>query len=226
MSSLAELGVSVVIPTLNAAETLPTTLAALGDAEIVVTDGGSSDATVSLAEAAGAKVVRAQTGRGQQLIVGAEAASGAWLLFLHADTVPQSAWLEQIVAFVTYPVNARRAAAFRLAIDLPGAGARRLERWVAWRSRALALPYGDQALLMANPFYREVGGYRPLSLMEDVDLVRRIGSARLVMLESTMLTSGWRYRRPGVLRRGLRNFACLGLYFLGMPPRFITRLYG
>ena len=21
-------------------------------------------------------------------------------------------------------------------------------------------------------------------------------------------------------------FACLGLYFLGMPPRFITRLYG
>ena len=79
---------------------------------------------------------------------------------------------------------------------------------------------------MAKPFYREVGGYRPLSLMEDVDLVRRIGSARLVMLESAMLTSGWRYRQSTLLRRGLRNFACLGLYFLGMPPRFITRLYG
>ncbi len=226
MSSLAQLGVSVVIPTLNAAETLPTTLAALGAAEVVVADGGSSDGTVALADAAGAGVVRAPTGRGPQLAAGAEAASGKWLLFLHADTVPQGEWLDDVAAFVAAPGNARRAAAFRFAIDLPGAGARRLERWVAWRSRVLALPYGDQALLIATPFYREIGGYCPLPLMEDVDLVRRIGRARLVMLASAMLTSGRRYRRSGLARRGLRNLACLGLYFLGLPPRLIARLYG
>mgnify|MGYP005670492027 CR=1 FL=1 len=68
---------------------------------------------------------------------------------------------------------------------MPGAGARRLERWVAWRCRVLALPYGDQALLIGKEFYREIGGYRALPLMEDVDLVRRIGRARLVLLDAT-----------------------------------------
>jgi rSAM/selenodomain-associated transferase 2 len=226
MSSLAQLGVSVVIPTLNAAETLPATLAALGAAEVVVADGGSSDATVELAGAAAASVVRSPTGRGPQLAAGAEAANGQWLLFLHADTVPTGDWLAQVTAFVTDPANGERAAAFRFAIDMPGAGARRLERWVAWRCRVLALPYGDQALLIGKEFYREIGGYRALPLMEDVDLVRRIGRARLVLLDATMFTSGRRYRQSGLARRGLRNLACLGLYFLGLPPRLIARLYG
>ena len=63
----------------------------------------------------------------------------------------------------------------------PAAGAR-LERLVAWRCRVLALPYGDQGLLIARALYDAVGGYRPLPLMEDVDLVRRLGRRRLAAL--------------------------------------------
>jgi hypothetical protein len=62
--------------------------------------------------------------------------------------------------------------------------------------------------------------------MEDVDLVRRLGRERLVQLPTDAITSAARYRREGYVSRPLRNLGCLTLYFLGLPPRFILRLYG
>ena len=176
--------------------------------------------------AAGARVVQAPRGRGPQLAAGAAAATGDWLLFVHADSRPQDGWQAAASAFFGRSDAAARAAVFRLAIDMPGRPARRLERIVAWRTRALGLPYGDQGLLISRRLYEEVGGFRPLVLMEDVDMVRRLGRKRLVMLDAVMLTSGARYRRSGVVGRAAFNLGCLGLYFLGVPPRLIARLYG
>ncbi len=62
--------------------------------------------------------------------------------------------------------------------------------------------------------------------MEDVDFVRRLGRRRIVMLDVAALTSAARYRRGGYLRRSARNLLCLGLYYVGLPPRAIARLYG
>jgi hypothetical protein len=88
------------------------------------------------------------------------------------------------------------------------------------------LPYGDQALLIHREFYRLLGGFRPWPLMEDVDLVRRIGRHRLTVFQSAARTSAERWRREGWKRRSLRNITCLTLYFVGVPPQFIARLYG
>ena len=88
------------------------------------------------------------------------------------------------------------------------------------------LPYGDQGLLIHRDLYRAVGGYRRLPLMEDVDLVRRIGRDNLVPLAADALTSAARYRRDGWLLRPLRNLTCLTLYFAGVPPQTLQRLYG
>ncbi|MDA0221230.1 MAG: glycosyl transferase family 2, partial [Proteobacteria bacterium] len=95
-----------------------------------------------------------------------------------------------------------------------------------WRARRFGLPYGDQGLLIARDFYETLGGFRPLPIMEDVDLVRRIGKARLTTLQGHVTTSAARYRRSGYTVRMLRNLACLTLYFAGLPPRLIARLYG
>ena len=220
---------SIVIPTFNAAATLPRTLDAIRawpGAELIVADGGSNDDTVAIIEAAGAKVVRAPCGRGAQLAAGAAAGSGDWLLFLHADSVPESGWAAAVAAFMADPANAVRAGVFALRFDDPAPAARRLERIVAWRTRRLGLPYGDQGLLIAKDFYDSLGGFRPLALMEDVDLVRRIGKRRLALLPAAVLTSAVRYRREGWYRRSIRNLACLALYYLGLPPRLIARVYG
>jgi len=61
--------------------------------------------------------------------------------------------------------------------------------------------------------------------MEDVDLVRRIGKRRLKMLPVAATTSARRYKRGGYIRRPARNLFCLSLYFLGLPPRLLARLY-
>jgi rSAM/selenodomain-associated transferase 2 len=230
---MREPNLSVVIPTLDAAETLPATLAALEPAreggllrEVLVVDGGSADTTVAVAERWGARVVTAPRGRGLQLAAGADAAVGDWLLFLHADTCLAPGWDAAARGFMAESGSERRAAAFSLVLDDADPRARRIARLANWRARRFGLPYGDQGLLIARSFYQELGGYRPLPLMEDVDLVRRIGRRRIVILEADAVTSALRYRRDGWWLRPLRNLALLALYFLGAPPRLLRHLYG
>jgi len=233
MRSLNAPPLSIIIPTLDAAAALPVALAALAEGherglirEVLVADGGSKDKTTALAEARGARVIAAPRGRGAQLAVGGAAAAGAWLLFLHADTRLGPGWAAAVAAFIGDAGNDGRAGYLRFRLDDAAAAARRVEAVVAWRCRRLALPYGDQGLLIAAPLYRAVGGFQPLPLMEDVDMARRLGRHRLAPLAADAVTSAARYRRDGYVARPLRNLGCLALYFLGLPPRVILRLYG
>jgi rSAM/selenodomain-associated transferase 2 len=216
---------SVVIPTRNAAATLPATLAALagGPEEVVVSDGGSTDGTPCVAASLGARVVMAARGRGGQLAAGIAAARGDWLLLLHADTRLAPGWAEICRDFIA--AGPARAGYFRFVLASEDARARRLERAVAWRCRRLALPYGDQGLLIPRALLDAVGGVRDLPLMEDVDLVRRLGRHRLAPLAAAAVTSAARWERDGWYRRSARNLLCLLLYFCGVPPRAVARLY-
>lgn len=234
----------VVVPALNAAPLLARTLAAIGAearvetgpetgaeasdwrAAITVCDGGSHDDTRTIARNSGAAVVSAPAGRGGQLAAGAAAGSAPWLLFLHADTVPEPGWAAAVRAFTGLPANATRAGYFRLRFDSSDPRARRIERLVAWRCRTFGLPYGDQGLLIARAFYDRLGGFGRLPLMEDVDIVRRIGRANLVPLDAVVTTSAQRYERDGWHARPLRNLSCLALYLAGTPPHLVARLYG
>ena len=211
---------SVVIPALNAAASLPATLASVASAdEVVVVDGGSDDGTADIADSLGARVMAAPRGRGAQLAAGVASARGEWLLLLHADTRLEPGWRQAAL-------GPCRAGYFRFTLVSDNPRARRLERAVAWRCRALALPYGDQGLLIHRDLLASVGGIRPLPLMEDVDLVRRLGRRRLVALDAAAITSAEKWQRQGWYRRSLRNLACLALYFACVPPRLIARLYG
>ena len=216
---------SAVIPALNAAATLPATLAALGDvAEVVVVDGGCTDGTPAVARQWGTRVLTAPRGRGGQIAAGIAASHAAWLLLLHADTVLQPGWRDAAAALMAE--GPARAGYFRFALDSADPRARRLERLVAWRCRRFALPYGDQGLLIARSLLHSAGGMRPLPLMEDVDLVRRLGRKRLRALPASALTSAGKWQRQGWMRRSARNLACLALYLCGVPPRRIARVYG
>ena len=221
------LPVSVLIPTLTAAASLPATLAALRRQvkEIIIADGGSSDGTVALAEAAGARVISGPGGRGPQLRAAAEAATQPWLLALHADTRPGPGWQDAVAGFTAHPDNTSKAAHFRFALDHPAPEARRLEAMVAWRCRWLGLPYGDQGLLIARDFYQALGGYDAIPLMEDVALIRRIGRNRLVLLPVDFITSAEKWQRDGWYARSARNLFCLSLWFVGVSPARIARVY-
>lgn len=222
--------ISVVIPTLDAAPYLARTLAPLvsGVAEgvvrdLVISDGGSTDATLAIAEDVGATVVTGPKGRGRQLMAGAAAAKGRWLLFLHADTALEEDWHVHAQRFMR--AGETRAAAFRFAFDDDAPAARRAAWWVDLRCKVLALPYGDQGLLISRTLYDAVGGYRDLPLMEDVDIVRRLGRARLAMLPAKAVTSADKYRRDGYGRRARRNLVLLARYLMGADPADLAKRY-
>lgn len=214
---------SIVLPVLDAAKTLPATLASLGTGDdIVLADGGSSDGGTSMP---GVRLVKAPRGRGTQLGAGADAAAGDWLLFMHADTRLSSGWRQRVADFAADPANANKAGYFELAFDSQDRRAARIARLANWRARVFGLPYGDQGLVIGRAFYKKLGGYKPIPLMEDVDLVRRIGKQNLVRLAATATTSAVRYERDGYAARPLKNLVCLALYFLGVSPQAIARLY-
>ncbi len=218
---------SVIIPTRNANASLQRTLACLagqaneaGITEIIVADGGS----VKPPDVAGfgAVLLRGQSGRGIQMAAGAKAAQGDWLLFLHADTVLGDGWAGAVRSHMT---DSGAAAVFCFRLDDSSIKARILETLVHWRCRVFALPYGDQGLLISRRLYDETGGFHALPLMEDVDLVRRIGRSRLAYLDVAAVTSAERYVRDGYFARIARNLICLAMWSLGVSPERIKRFY-
>lgn len=226
--------ISVVIPTLNAEGLLGASLAALAPAaiaglvrEVVVSDGGSTDATATIAEAAGARLIVGEKGRGGQLARGAAAARGAWLLFLHADTILEEAWAAEARALIED--GADRAGVFTLKFDRKGVAPSLVAAGAMVRTRIFVSPYGDQGLLISRRLYDEVGGFRDLPLFEDVDFVDRLvrakGRRALRIFAARATTSADRYAREGYARRVLKNAFCLSLYRLGVAPGEIAGFY-
>ena len=220
---------SVVIPVFNEADRV---FRAVGNwlesgvvGEVIIVDGGSLDGTADLARAAGAQVMKTPRGRGRQMAAGASASVGDWLLFIHADTYLGPGWQVVTQKFIANTTNQFRAGYFRFAIDDASIAARRLERIVEWRCRAFGLPYGDQGLLISAEYYRRLGGFPIIPLMEDVALVRQIAKHRLEALPIDALTSNERYLQDGYLLRPARNLLCLALYFLGVSPAVLVPLY-
>ena len=221
---------SIVIPTLNPGPRFGVVLAALVAGaveglvkEVVVADAGSTDRTLELADEAGCRVVTSEKGRGGQLRAGAAAAKGEWLLFLHADTVLSPDWVAAVGAHMAR--NPRKAGYFRLRFDDASATARLWEKGVALRCAVLGLPYGDQGLLISRAHYDAVGGYPDLPLMEDVELVSRIGRSALHLLHADAVTDAEKFRRDGWFRRSARNIAFLIAWGMGTNPREIAKRY-
>ncbi len=220
---------SFIIPTLNDGRRLGPTLERLvtyeGPKEIIVSDGGSDDQTFALTAKAGGKFYMSPKGRGPQLVAGANVAVGDWLLFVHADTRLGPGWTTAVKRFIENPDNRFRVGYFTFALDDPSPRAQLMERIVHWRCKTLSLPYGDQGLLISRSLYDKLGGFKPIPLMEDVDLVRRIQNHRLEMLPALAITSADRYRKDGYFLRPLRNLFCLLLFMVGVSPQIIADIY-
>ncbi|MCF6232831.1 MAG: TIGR04283 family arsenosugar biosynthesis glycosyltransferase [Rhodobacteraceae bacterium] len=222
--------ISIIIPTLNGADTLAHCLEALIEGlgaglirELIVSDGGSVDATREIADAAGANVLSGAVSRGAQLRRGAAAAQGEWLLFLHADTVLGAGWAKVVAAHID---DLRNPAWFRLEFDARGFAPWFVAGWANSRAKLFGLPYGDQGLLVSRANYDAVGGYPDQPLMEDVALVRALGAqGELTGLRVVARTSAARYVHEGWVRRGGRNLWTLARYFAGAEPEALAAQY-
>ncbi len=216
---------SIVIPTLNEeqplAEVLPPAVAAAD--EVWVSDGGSTDRTAHLAESLGARVVRGSPGRGAQLNRGAERADGEILLFLHADTrLPPGAAAPMRRAIRSGAVGG----GFRLRFDTRHLGMRCIARVANLRTRLTGCPLGDQAQFVHREAFAALGGYPDWPILEDLEFSRRLKRrGRTVLIGDPVSTSPRRYLRRGIVRTVATNWLIFALFFAGLPPRRLARLY-
>lgn len=210
---------SIVIPALDEAAGIVAALERLRHqaprAGRIVVDGGSTDGTAALA-APLARVIAAPRGRAAQLNAGARAATGDWLLFLHADTrLPDG--------FADEPARAAAAGcaagAFRLRIE----GRHPLLPALAWganlRTRLRHVALGDQALFCTRALFEARGGFPALPILEDYAFTLDLRRAGIPLYLSPLAatTSGrrwdtqgfwrtwWRFRRIYWRSRGLRD---------------------
>ena len=222
---------SVVVATLDEGRGLDACLDALaeqpGPVEVVVSDGGSGDGSAERAAARPDVVVcRGAPGRGQQLRAGAALATGERLLFLHVDVrLPPDATRHVDAALADGRFEAGAFVTHTVADpDVPDR-AGPLLRLADVRSRITRLPYGDQALFVTRRAYEAVGGFRPIPLMEDLDLSRRLARrGRLARVRAPVQVSGRRIQTHP-LRSALLFRTLPLLWRLGVSPERLARFY-
>ncbi|MDQ3806292.1 MAG: TIGR04283 family arsenosugar biosynthesis glycosyltransferase, partial [Acidobacteriota bacterium] len=218
---------SIIIPTLNEAdsigETLDAALQARDGVEVIVVDGGSVDGTAEVVRGRGVRLVTAGRGRGLQMHAGARAARGGALWFLHADTRPAAECAGLIAEALTDP----GVVAGNFSVSFEGEGrAARFLTWLYPRLRKLGLCYGDSAIFVRREAYREVGGFRPFPVFEDLDLVRRLRRrGRVVHLPAFVTTSSRRFEGRSFAPTFARWAFLQALYWAGVAPHRLGRMY-
>ena len=219
--------ISVIIPALNEARNIRTTLASIdhvSGVESIVVDGGSTDRTAELARSGNARVVTSLPGRARQLNAGARAARGDVFLFLHADSQLPKIFHRYVLSLLNQSEVV--AGAFRLAVDSDLPGVRLVENVANWRSRFLQMPYGDQGIFVKASTFWQIGGFPDQPIMEDFEFIRRVRKeGRIAIAPASIITSDRRWRRLGVVRTTLVNQWVIIAFYLGIDPHRLAQWY-
>ncbi len=221
--------ISVIIPTLNEAGVIDTTLARLQPLrqrghEVILVDGGSLDATLELARPQVDRIVTCKAGRARQMNAGASRANGKILWFVHADTIIP----EQAEQAIQQAVGNQGLFWGRFDVRLSGRDIRfrLIERLMNWRSRLSGIATGDQGIFISRELFEQLNGYADLPLMEDIELSRRLKHhARPCCLYEKIVTSSRRWEQRGIWRTVFLMWRLRLLYALGSDTHKLARLY-
>ncbi len=219
--------VSVIVPTLNEADIIESSLRNLlshnGDFEVIVSNGGSSDSTLEIVSRfPQVKRVLSERGRGKQMNEGAKLARGGILLFLHADTcLPPYAF-----QMIEEAMSDSRVVGGSFCINFDYHSLLFRVYSLFSRINHILFTYGDQGLFVRRDTFRKLGGFKDMPIMEDIEIQKRLrGMGRFVKICKPAVTSARRFKRGGMIRQQILNITLVSLYHLGIPPSNLKHLY-
>jgi rSAM/selenodomain-associated transferase 2 len=220
--------ISVIVPTLDEATTIVSTLARLGSQrcdEVIVADASSPDGTAGLARGQGAIVIDSPPGRGVQQNRGAARAVGDVLVFLHADCWLESGALSGLRAFLARNPKVP-GGCFRMRVEAEHPLYRCIDVAAHLRASLLGIPYGDQGIFVRRLAFELIGGFPETPLMEDVGIALRLrGLGRLAVVPHRIHVSARRWRRYGIVGQSIRNWSLTAAAALGVSPETLVRYY-
>lgn len=219
--------ISIIIPCLNEEDFLDKTLNQVlklpGNFEIIVVDGGSSDKSLEIASSY-KNVVTSVSGKGRanQMNHGAKLASGEILLFLHADTVLPTSTYQAILTHLQKPKHI--GGSFWLMLDKEHL----VLKFYSWCSKFSLefFTYGDHAIFIRKQVFQDIGGYKNIPFMEDVEIQKRLREkGKFRKLDIPVTTSARRFTRDGTIKQMIMNVLLVGLFKLGVAPQKLKRFY-
>jgi len=193
--------------------------------EILVVDSHPNNTTIKNINTKNIIKLTSNRGRGSQMNTGAKKSKGDILIFLHADTIlPLNAFDEIYNIVIKRKI---KAGAFDLSIDSKKKIFRIIEKLSSIRSWITRVPYGDQVHFFEKKFFFDLGMYKNIPIMEDVEIMKRIKKAKskIKIIPKKIITSARRWENEGILRCTIRNWMLITLYTIGINPEKLIRFY-
>ena len=219
--------VSIIVPTLNEELVLENTLThvqQLSPHELIVSDGGSNDYTYRIADRFSHRVITGSAGRALQMNVGADEATGDILLFLHADSRIEPESYRKMLQCMQNPKWI--GGAFTLCIESGKWSLKLIALLANIRSKYFGLAYGDQGFFVRKEVFKDMNGFSPLPICEDLDFYHRLRKkGPVILLKEKAHTSPRRWIKEGILFTTARNILIAVLFGLGFPPHILTKWY-
>ena len=219
--------VSIIVPTLNEELVLEKTLTQfqqLSPHELIVSDGGSDDDTRNIAGRFSHRVITGSAGRALQMNVGADEATGDILLFLHADSRIEPESYRKMLQCMQNPKWI--GGAFTLCIESGKWSLKLIALLANIRSKYFGLAYGDQGFFIRKKVFKDMNGFSPLPICEDLDFYHRLRKkGPVILLKEKAHTSPRRWIKEGILFTTARNTLIAVLFGLGFPPHILTKWY-
>nr|WP_320192384.1 TIGR04283 family arsenosugar biosynthesis glycosyltransferase [uncultured Desulfobacter sp.] len=225
--------ISIIIPVYGEADRINRTINYLKSSasqmlwatEIIVVDGDSKQGTLKAINDPDVIKTASPAGRGVQMNHGARAATADLLLFLHADTILPANAIKTIFHICRDKDVA--GGAFDLAIGASHPGFRIIEKGATLRSRITRIPFGDQAIFIKAAYFWALGGYKPIALMEDVDIMIRLKKKgyKIRFIADPVVTSARRWKKEGMIYTTLRNWMLQLLFYMGVSPEKLKAYY-
>jgi rSAM/selenodomain-associated transferase 2 len=221
--------ISIIIPVHNEEEIIASLVSYLlqnandNVAEVLVVDSASTDNTIQTATKAGAKVVTSvQQGRAAQLHFGTTIAIGDIFYFVHADTVPPSSYVADIVSAVNSGFSIGR---YKTKFDSPSL----LLKVNAFFTRFdwFMCMGGDQTLFTTKELYRESGGFDiNMQIMEEFEYCKRARKkGRYKIMKGAALISARKYETNSWWQVQKANYTVVKMYKKGATQEAMKLTY-